>query len=121
MSGMAGSAAHLFNFEDHRIVIAVDANFAYALNVSGRLAFHPEAFPAAAVVSGPSAGESRVPGRFVHEGEHQDLAGLMILSDRGNQAAKFVKVEREHAGLPLRRERESRGPNIEVEKVRTYY
>ena len=52
MAGMAGGAADLFHFQQHRIVITVDADFLYDLTVAGCFAFDPEFFSGSAIIRG---------------------------------------------------------------------
>ena len=55
------------------------------LHVAALFALAPEPAAAAAEVDGPAGGERFVPGRAIHVGDHQHLAGGRILGDGGHQ------------------------------------
>ena len=97
MTGVAGCSADLLHPEQHGVIIAVDPNFTDPLDVSGGLSLDPELVAAAAEVGSLSGGKGRLPGLPVHEGEHEHLAGLMILDDGRNQSAGLCEVQLYHA------------------------
>jgi hypothetical protein len=93
---VAGGATVLHDLEDHRVAIAVDQDVLDVLVVARLLALAPQAARAAPV--GGSAGAQRLaPGLLVDVGDHQDLAGRMILGDGGHQALAEIEL---HGTLP---------------------
>ena len=100
---MAGSAAHLFHFQENRIRVAVDIDFFDELDIAGFFAFAPEFVPAAAVVTSTARTQCFLVGFSVHPGQHEHFTGLSILGYRRHQAAGLV--ESNHGVGPLKRER----------------
>ncbi len=61
--------------------------------MTGAFAFEPE-LVARAAIEGCEAGFDRfAEGFLVHEAEHEDAAGGLILDDGGNQAVEFAEIE----------------------------
>src|SRR2546423_3450476 len=96
LAGVAGRPGGL-DERQHRVVVAVDAQLADALNVPGRLALVPQlvARPAPEVCLACCARTlERLPG---HLGERQHLTGAPVLDDARDQSA-LVKRDFLHAG-----------------------
>src|SRR4051812_15988115 len=90
---MAGGAADLVDFEEHGVVVAVDANLANFLHIPRLLPLAPELLAAAAEVDGPAGADRLLERLAVHPGDHEHLARLIVLGDRRDQAAGLVEVE----------------------------
>src|SRR5262245_32946395 len=81
---VAGGAS-LLDFQEQRIAITIDKGFNKTLGVAGCFALAPEFLPRARPI-GDIAGCKRLFQRvFVHPRDHQDLAGLRILCNRGHK------------------------------------
>ena len=93
---MAGGAADLIDLEHNRIFIAVDQDLFDDLTVAGFFALLPEFAAAAGPVGGIAALKGFVPGFFVDVRQHQHIAGLVVLRDRGDQTVAFFEIEFDH-------------------------
>ena len=105
---MTGNAAILFNQHDHRVAIAIQAQFMYFLRMSGLFALHPLFLAGTAVIVGKTGFYSFLQGFGVHSGNHQHTACLPILGNRANQTffikfysiqQRFVYVRHSHLSL----------------------
>ena len=61
--------------------------------MAGRLALQPELLPRAAVEGGEPSLHRLLEGFFVHEANHQDTSGYVVLNDGGNQAIRLFEIE----------------------------
>jgi hypothetical protein len=89
--------------DQQRVIVAIGVNRAQLEPVSGGLAFRPEP-PLRAAPERHEAAVQRRPKRVgVHVAEHQHLAGVGVLHDRGQQAVHLVPGERLDLGRAQRR------------------
>ena len=89
---MTGGFADLVNFDKNRVLVAVDINLFDPLNVSAFFAFAPQLLTTTTVINGITKLESLLIALFVHVRHHQDLAGLVVLSNRGDKPVAFCKI-----------------------------
>jgi hypothetical protein len=82
---VAGRTADLLDPDQERIGIAVEADFPDVLHVATLLAFPPQPLPAAAVVADAARAQCFFVGIAVHVGEHQHIAGCVILGNDGDE------------------------------------
>ena len=61
--------------------------------MAGGFALQPELVARAAVEGGKAGLDRLAPGLFVHEADHQDAAGGVVLNDRGDEAVEFCEVQ----------------------------
>ena len=73
------------DLQDDAVLVAVNKYLLDLLDVPGLLALLPELFARPAVVGGRACCDSLLQRLLVHTGDHQDLAGLGILGNCGNQ------------------------------------
>ena len=73
-------------------MVAIDPDFLNFLNMTGGAPFQPEFIPAPALVIGLPGLQGLFPSCWIHESQHQDLAGLPILGDGRQKAAAFFKI-----------------------------
>ena len=99
VTGVAGGSADLLDLEDHSIFIAVNEDLVDDLDVAGAFALVPQLLAGAGEVDTVTGFQSFVPGLFVDVGEHEDLSGLVILGDGGNQTAAFGKIKFYHMSI----------------------
>ena len=85
IAGMAG-CTDLYHIGQQRIVVAVDGQALYVLEVARGLSLDPQFLTAAAPVSHPAGLDRLVEGFFVHIRQHQDFVIAIILYDNRNQA-----------------------------------
>src|SRR5262245_29845240 len=76
----------LVYLDEQRVAVAVGEDGLDVLHVPGRLALRPRLSARARPEVGQAAPECRLHGRPIHPGDHQDLAGVRLLDDCGNQA-----------------------------------
>ena len=69
---LAGFDGH---FKDEAILVAINKDLFYFLEMTALFAFFPEFFSASAVIDGEAGFNGLIKGFFVHICEHQDLAG----------------------------------------------
>ena len=72
--------------QQQRVAVAVDPQLLQVLHLAGGLALAPQRVAAAAEVADAAGGERLRHGVAVHPGEHQHLAGVVLLRDGGHQA-----------------------------------
>ena len=90
---VADAGADGFDADQKSIGVAIDAKLSNFQDVAAGLAFFPE-FVARAAEENHFAGALRFGERGrVHEAEHEDVTGAVILNDRGNEAAGFVEID----------------------------
>src|SRR6478672_12355131 len=86
--------AKALHLQQHGIVVAVDEHVDDLELVARGLALHPQ-LVARAAEEGGEAGAARFRERdVVHEADHQDLRGVGILDDGGNQSVEFGVVHK---------------------------
>ena len=61
--------------------------------MAGALAFHPQLVARAAEEGHVAGFDGLAEGFIVHESDHEDTAGLVILDDGGNQAVELGEIE----------------------------
>ena len=96
--GVAGAGAFLVNVEDDRVLVAVGADFADGLGVSGGGAFVPDFLAAPRVVNGLADFEGHAEGFGIHPGEHEGFLGLSI-DGHGGEEAVGVELRDEGGGF----------------------
>jgi len=80
--------ADLFDHDQNRVRIAIDADFGHALAVPTLLALSPKRAPRSAVVcriSGSNGFQVRL---LIHPSQHKDFAASSVLSDGREQAVR---------------------------------
>ena len=107
LAGVAGRAL-LVDEHQQRVAVAVQPDVAHPLPVARRLALHPVLAPAARPVGGPAGGQGAVQRLVVHPGEHQHLAGVVLLDDGGDQAGGVAAQQRGDRGVEGRDRRTCR-------------
>lgn len=85
-SCVASTCADLIDVEDEGILVAVGADFANFLDVSGGGAFVPDFLAGAGPVDGFAFFESELEGSGVHVGEHERLARFGVDGESGDEA-----------------------------------
>src|SRR5260370_11338403 len=68
----------------------------------GGLAFEPELIARAAVKCRVAGFDRAAEGFVVHEADHQDAAGLVVLNDGRYQAVQFAEIEI-HMPIPIKK------------------
>src|SRR6266568_3869383 len=87
VAGVAGPAG-LVDLDQDGVAVAVQRDGLHELDMTGHLALDPVLLPAARPV-GAAAGRQRAVQRLVvHPAEHQHLAGVELLRDRGEQPGR---------------------------------
>ena len=84
VAGVAGGAL-LVDLDQQRVAVAVEADLLDLLPVAGGLALDPVLLARAAPERRPAGGQRAVQRLVVHPAEHQHLAGVVLLHDRGHQ------------------------------------
>jgi len=84
-AGMAGDTADLLDLQHDDIVVAIEANLADALLVTGFLALVSQLLPRARPVHRGAAGRRRAQRVTVHPGHHQDAPVGRVLRDGRHQ------------------------------------
>ena len=92
-AGVAGGP-ELLDLDQQGIAVAVERRPAHVLAVSAGVALAPVLLPAARPEGHPALGEGAAQRLGVHVAEHQHLAGVVLLDDRGQQP---VRRRRPHA------------------------
>jgi hypothetical protein len=90
---MTHTGAESFDLEENGVPIAVGGDGLYHQAVTGRFAFEPELVPGPAEEGCEAALDGLSKRFFVHEAEHEDAAGLMVLNDGGHEPVEFAEVE----------------------------
>jgi len=90
---VADAGAEGFDLDEDAVFVAVGLDGLDDEGVAGRFALFPELVAAAAVEGGEAGLDGGVEGFAVHEADHEDAAGGVVLNDGGDQAAGFVEVE----------------------------
>ena len=93
--------------DEQRVGVAVEGRGAHVLHVAGRVALAPVLLTGSRPEGDAALGERAAHRLAVHPAEHEHLAGVLLLDDRGQQP---VGVE----GRPVER-RAARGPGLLVE------
>src|SRR6516162_5836738 len=83
--GMTGDSARLFNGEQDRVVVAVEAHLAHALHVPGRLALAPKAAARARPVVRFACLHGARERIAIHPREREHLARSSVLRDRRDE------------------------------------
>ena len=86
---MTGDAADLFNFQQHHVVVAIEADFADVLHMAGFLALAPQLVARARPVHAAQGASGFFQRLAVHPRHHQDFTGSRILRNRGHQALRI--------------------------------
>ena len=81
----AAQATHL-HAQNHRILVAIDAQFHHLLGQAAGRTLVPQFLAAAAPVDCLAEPYGLLQGLLVHEGDHQHIAGLVIHRHRRHQA-----------------------------------
>src|SRR5271165_5759520 len=89
---MTRGAPDLFHDQEQRVAVAVDPYFPDDLHVTAFLAFAPKFISAAGEVHGAAGSNGLVKRLLVHEGIHEDVSGLEVLSDRPDQSVCLAEV-----------------------------
>ena len=98
LAGVAGRAL-LVDQQEQRVAVAVQAHVAHPLAVPRGLALHPVLAAAARPVGRPAGGEGAVQRLVVHPGEHEHLAGVVLLHHGGHQARGVAAQQRGDRGV----------------------
>ena len=61
--------------------------------MAGAFALQPQLLPRAAVEGGEAGLDGFAKGFFIHEADHEDAAGGVVLNDRGDQAVDFCEIQ----------------------------
>ena len=72
-------------------MVAIGGDFLDHQAVAGGFALQPELVARAAVEGGEAGFHGLAEGFFVHEADHQNAAGGVVLNDGGDQAVDFLK------------------------------
>src|SRR5262249_56677771 len=99
LAGVTGHALLVY-LDEQRVAVAVGEDGLDVLHMPGRLALRPRLAARARPEVCQAAPERRLHGGAVHPGDHQELTGVRLLDDRGNQAlgVELELVER-HGSL----------------------
>jgi len=99
---VADSGAERFHSDQQRVAIAIGRDFFYNQSVTGSFAFEPQ-FIARSAKERDVARFDGFPKRFcVHEADHQNAVGLVILNDGGYQAALLAVIQF-HLSMPIKK------------------
>src|SRR5450756_627577 len=79
--------------DQYRVVIAVNPYPAHAQEVARGLALGPEGLPGAAPERHHAGANGFLPRLWVHEADHQNLFGAVVLHDGGHQAALLLEIQ----------------------------
>lgn len=82
----------LFHLEQESILIAIYSDTLNGLHMPGAFAFEPELLPGTAPVMHLVSFYRLLYGLLIHEGEHKNLVGLMILHN-GRQQPLIIKFQ----------------------------
>src|SRR5688500_6368675 len=94
---MADIAVDLaLGLDEHRVVVAVDQDLPDGEPVARGLALGPQGVAGAAEERDVAGRSGDLPRRVVHEADHQDLVGQVVLHDRRYQSVKFREIHRPH-------------------------
>ena len=83
--------ALLVDLDQEGVAVAVHPDLLHVLPVAGGLALDPVLLPRAAPVRRPPGAEAAVQRLVVHPRQHQHLAGVVLLDDRGHQAGVVAR------------------------------
>jgi hypothetical protein len=89
---MAHAGPNGFHLNEHSIVITIGGDLFHHQSMAGRFALEPELVSGAAVESYEARFHRLLPGFFIHETDHKDASGFVVLHDRGYQAVEFCEV-----------------------------
>src|SRR6476659_1581079 len=101
-AGVAGRA-DLVDPHEEGIAVAVEGDGVDVLDVPRRVALAPVLAPAAGPEGHPPLGKGPPQRLVVHPAEHEHLAGVVLLDDRGDQAAVVALEARGNGGVEGRR------------------
>ena len=90
---MADAGALRFHLDQHGVAVAIGGDFLDHQAVAGAFALEPELVARAAVEGGEAGFDGLAEGLFIHEADHEDAAGGVILNDGGDQAVRFFEIE----------------------------
>src|SRR5689334_849755 len=88
-----GAVAVLLDREQDRVVVTVDSNLMYGLEVSRFFALAPQTIARAREIAGVARPQSFLEGLAVHVGDHQKASALIVLGDDRNDTAALVEVD----------------------------
>ena len=97
---VAGGAADLFDLEDHGIGIAIHKDLLHDLHIARLFALVPELGTGTGPIDAVSGFERFLPGLLVDVGEHEDLAGLPVLGDGGDEPPGLLEIKFDHGAKP---------------------
>src|SRR3954454_2304317 len=101
LAGVARRAL-LVDEEQQRVAVAVQPDVAHPLAVAGGLPLDPVLAAAARPVRRPPGRERAAQRLVVHPGEHQHLAGVVLLDDGGDEAGRVAAQQRRDRGVERR-------------------
>ena len=84
---MAGRA-DLVDPHEQRVAVAVERDRPHPLDVAGGVALAPVLLPAARPEGHPALGQGAAQRLVVHPAEHEHLAGVVLLDDRGDEPVR---------------------------------
>ncbi len=114
LAGVAGAPPLLLDHEEQGVDVAVVERLPDVLAVARGLALAPVLLAAPAPVPHASGLERAAQRGLVHPGEHEHLAGALLLDDRADQAVGVV-VHTRQLGLGGRDRRDGRGVGAVVD------
>ena len=80
------------DLEEEGVLVAVGGDAFDDEAMAGAFAFEPELLARAAIEGGIPRFKGFVEGFLVHEADHEDATGGVVLNDGGNQAVRFIEV-----------------------------
>ena len=83
-ASVAGGAC-LAHLEEHRVLVAIDADFVDMLFVAGRVALAPERLARARPVDRAAGVDGELQRLCIHPRQHQHFAGIVLLRDGGKE------------------------------------
>src|SRR4051794_28069138 len=93
LAGVAGRAL-LVDQQQQGVAVAVQPDVAAPLPGTGGLSLPPVLLAAARPVGGPAGAEGAVQRLVVHPGDHQHLAGVVLLDDGGDEPRGIAAQQR---------------------------
>jgi hypothetical protein len=74
-------------------MIAIREDFLDDQSMAGSLALHPQLVSGAAIERNEARFDGFSPRLFIHEADHEDASGFIVLNHRGHQAVEFAEIQ----------------------------
>ena len=99
---MTNSWTKRLNCDQERVTIAIRRDVLHNQSMPGRLALEPKLIARSTEKRHETTLNRLAKRLVVHEADHQDAMGLMVLNDCGNQSALLAEIEF-HSSIPTKK------------------